>query len=75
MSVALVATAHRPRRGRRPLCGRAFSLARLRPSKANGLVTTATVRMPSSLATEATIGAEPVPEKKLERLRPFVRVR
>src|SRR5712692_11968526 len=35
--------------------------ARLRPSKANGLVTTATVRMPSSLATDATIGAEPVP--------------
>ena len=33
--------------------------ARLRPSKAKGLVTTATVRMPSSLATAATTGAEP----------------
>ena len=35
--------------------------ARLRPSKAKGLVTTATVRMPSSLATAATTGADPVP--------------
>src|SRR5262245_22486177 len=35
--------------------------ARLRPSKANGLVTTATVRMPRSFAIEATTGAEPVP--------------
>ena len=35
--------------------------ARRRPSKANGLVTTATVRMPSSLAVAATMGAEPVP--------------
>ncbi len=35
--------------------------ARLRPSNANGFVTTATVRMPSSLATAATTGAEPVP--------------
>ena len=30
-------------------------------SKSNGLVTTATVRMPSSLATSATTGAAPVP--------------
>src|ERR1700754_3813294 len=34
---------------------------RLRPSMSNGLVTTATVRMPSSLATCATTGAAPVP--------------
>ena len=34
---------------------------RLRPSKGNGLVTTATVRMPISRATSATIGAAPVP--------------
>ncbi len=34
---------------------------RLRPSKTNGLVTTATVKTPSSLATSATIGAPPVP--------------
>ena len=31
------------------------------PSKANGLVTTATVRAPISLASEAMIGAAPVP--------------
>ena len=31
------------------------------PSKANGLVTTATVRMPSSRAVSAMIGAAPVP--------------
>ena len=31
------------------------------PSKPKGLVTTATVRMPSSLATAATTGAAPVP--------------
>src|SRR5262249_5077480 len=35
--------------------------ARLRPSNTKGLVTTATVRIPSSLATDATMGAEPVP--------------
>src|SRR5947207_471409 len=34
---------------------------RLRPSNVNGLVTTAMVRMPRSRASEATIGAEPVP--------------
>src|SRR5262249_19100126 len=34
---------------------------RLRPSNVNGLVTTATVRMPRSRASEATTGAEPVP--------------
>src|SRR6266545_1833871 len=34
---------------------------RLRPSNTNGLVTTATVRMPRSLASEATTGAAPVP--------------
>ena len=34
---------------------------RLRPSKGKGLVTTATVRIPSSRATSATIGAAPVP--------------
>ena len=34
---------------------------RLRPSKLNGLVTTATVRMPSSRAICAMIGAAPVP--------------
>src|SRR5579862_9376918 len=34
---------------------------RLLPSISNGLVTTATVRMPSSLATCATTGAAPVP--------------
>ena len=34
---------------------------RLRPSMSNGLVTTATVRMPSSFATCATTGAAPVP--------------
>src|SRR4029077_1535146 len=31
------------------------------PSKANGLVTTATLRAPSSLASEATTGAAPLP--------------
>ncbi len=31
------------------------------PSKAKGLVTTATVRMPSSRAISATTGAAPVP--------------
>ncbi len=35
--------------------------ARFLPSNLNGRVTTATVRMPSSLATSATIGAAPVP--------------
>src|SRR3972149_5290470 len=35
--------------------------ARRRPSNEKGLVTTATVRMPSSFATAATTGAEPVP--------------
>ncbi|MNN79329.1 hypothetical protein D3C81_1959600 [compost metagenome] len=34
---------------------------RRRPSKGNGRVTTATVRMPISLATSAMIGAAPVP--------------
>src|SRR5712664_3503450 len=34
---------------------------RLRPSNVNGLVTTATVRMPRSRASEATTGADPVP--------------
>ncbi len=34
---------------------------RLGPSKGKGRVTTATVRMPSSLATWATTGAAPVP--------------
>ena len=34
---------------------------RLPPSKGKGLVTTATVRMPSSLATSATTGVAPVP--------------
>src|SRR5437763_15652511 len=34
---------------------------RRRPSKLNGLVTTATVKAPSSVANEATIGAPPVP--------------
>ncbi|MCY1174235.1 hypothetical protein D9M73_144290 [compost metagenome] len=34
---------------------------RLRPSNGNGRVTTATVRMPISLATSAMIGAAPVP--------------
>src|SRR5882724_7076756 len=34
---------------------------RRRPSNANGLVTTATVRAPISLASEAMIGAAPVP--------------
>src|SRR5215472_671708 len=34
---------------------------RRRPSKANGLVTTATVRAPISLASEAMMGAAPVP--------------
>ena len=34
---------------------------RLRPSKPNGRVTTATVRIPSSRATSATMGAAPVP--------------
>lgn len=34
---------------------------RLLPSKVNGLVTTPTVRMPSSLATSATTGPAPVP--------------
>ena len=34
---------------------------RLLPSISNGLVTTATVRMPSSFATCATTGAAPVP--------------
>ena len=37
------------------------SIIRFLPSKTNGLVTTATVRMPSPLATSATIGAAPVP--------------
>mmetsp|Transcript_69182 Transcript_69182/g.139187 ORF Transcript_69182/g.139187 Transcript_69182/m.139187 type:complete len:335 (-) Transcript_69182:61-1065(-) len=36
-------------------------LMRLRPSKANGLVTTPTVSAPSSLATSATTGAAPLP--------------
>ena len=36
-------------------------LSRFLPSKLNGRVTTATVRIPSSLATSATIGAAPVP--------------
>src|SRR3990172_4508882 len=35
--------------------------ARFLPSKVNGFVTTATVRIPSSLATAATMGAAPVP--------------
>ena len=35
--------------------------ARLRPSNGKGLVTTATVKMPNSRATSATIGAAPVP--------------
>src|SRR5690242_7575299 len=34
---------------------------RLRPSNVNGFVTTATVRMPRSRASDATTGAEPVP--------------
>ena len=34
---------------------------RLEPSKVNGLVTTATVRMPSERATSAMTGAAPVP--------------
>ena len=34
---------------------------RLRPSKANGFVTTPTVSAPSSRASSATIGAAPVP--------------
>ena len=34
---------------------------RLRPSNGNGRVTTATVRIPSSRATSATMGAAPVP--------------
>ena len=34
---------------------------RFPPSKGNGLVTTATVKIPKSLATSATIGAPPVP--------------
>ena len=34
---------------------------RIKPSKPNGLVTTATVRAPISLAHSATIGAAPVP--------------
>ena len=34
---------------------------RLRPSNVKGLVTTATVRMPRSFASEATTGAAPVP--------------
>ena len=38
----------------------ACSMRRL-PSKANGLVTTATVNAPSSLASEATTGAAPEP--------------
>ena len=38
----------------------AFLMRRL-PSKENGLVTTATVRMPNSWATSATIEAAPVP--------------
>ena len=43
-----------------PRCPPAPRVMRL-PSKANGLVTTATVRMPSSRATSATTGAAPVP--------------
>ncbi len=41
-----------------PLLGEAQAL---RPSKANGLVTTATVRMPSERAISAITGAAPVP--------------
>jgi len=34
---------------------------RFRPSKVKGLVTTATVRIPRSFASDATTGAAPVP--------------
>ncbi len=47
-----------PRSSSRP---RSASSIRRRPSKANGLVTTATVRAPISAASEAMIGAPPVP--------------
>ncbi len=40
---------------------RSACVARRLPSKANGFVTTATVRAPISLASEAMIGAAPVP--------------
>ncbi len=36
-------------------------MERWRPSKLNGVVTIATVRMPSALAVAATTGAAPLP--------------
>ena len=47
-----------PRRSSMPFSAWAI---RRRPSKAKGLVTTPTVKIPCSLAASATIGAAPVP--------------
>ena len=45
----------------RSLIPNSANCIRFLPSKLNGLVTTATVRIPNSFATLATIGAAPVP--------------